>query len=316
MGYPLVTTGQVIKPVTSILTARMNEPSQFLYDKIMPKVPNITADIGEIFALGSNHNRSYSSQRGVWDESQHRIEFAYSRGNFYNIGYYDLEVYLADQLYKNFEAPLDLERDAGETLMHSLRIQRELAVASVLRDTTVITNNTTLVGGDQWSAYSTSTPVQDLKDVLTARRTATGLQFNSIIIPRPVIDTLKFHPDFTDQVVNLTIMDDEIIVSLLKKNFGFKNVFIGETTYLSSNEGQTEVYSDIWGDDVVVFYIPERVSLFTRSLGYTFELNGQPLRVTRYRAPNDTGNNIRTAMAFDQKLLDTSLAYVIKDTLA
>ncbi len=316
MGYPLVTSGQVIKPVTSILTARMNEPSQFLYDKIMPKVPNITADIGEIFALGTDHNRSYSSERGVWDESQHRIEFRYTRGNFYNLKYYDLEILLPDQLYKNFESPLDIERDAGETLMHSLRVQRELAVATALRDVTVLTNNTTLTGGDQWNNYGTSTPAQDIKDIIKARRTATGLQMNSIIIPRPVLDDLKFHPDFTDQVVNLTIMTDEMIVELLKKNFGFKNVFVGETTYLSSQEGQTEAYSDIWGKDVVIFYIPESVSLFNRSLGYTFELKGQPIRVTRYRHPNDVGNNIRTAMSFDQKILDTSLAYLIVNATA
>jgi len=150
----------------------------------------------------------------------------------------------------------------------------------------------------------------------SSARISAGYSMNSVLIPRAVLDVLKFHPDFTDQVSGIHYVDDEIIVSLIKKNLGVKNVLIGETTYITSNEGQTEAFGDVWGKDVIFFYKPDNVSLMQKSFGYTFELASDQLRVTRYRAPNDTGNNVRVAMNFDQKILDTNLAYLIKNAIA
>lgn len=316
MAYPRVVTGQIIKPVTNILIARKNEETQFLADQILPRVPNIKDEVGEIFAIGNDHLRTYNSERGVWDESQHRIEFNYTRDVFYRLKYYDLEVYLPDRFMDQFEDPMDPERDASVTLMQTLLLQKEKALADLMTSTTILTNNTTLAGSDQWSEYATSTPLQDLQTAKSSARITAGYSMNSILIPRAVLDVLKFHPDFTDQVATITYVDDEIIIALIKKNLGIKNVFIGESTYVTSNEGQTEAFGDVWGKDVVLFYKPDTVSLMQKSFGYSFELSNEPLRVTRYRAPNDTGNNVRVAMNFDQKILDTNLAYLIKNAIA
>ena len=316
MAYPRVVTGQIIKPVTNILIARKNEENQFLADKILPVVPNIKDEVGEIFAMGNDHLRSYNSERGVWDETQHRIEFNYTRDVFYRLKYFDLEMYLPDRFMDQFSDPLDPERDASVTLMQTLLLQKELALASLMTSTTILTNNTTLTGSDQWNETATSTPLQDMQTAKSSARISAGYSMNSVLIPRAVLDVLKFHPDFTDQVSGITYVDDEIIVSLIKKNLGVKNVLIGETTYITSNEGQTEAFGDVWGKDVIFFYKPDNVSLMQKSFGYTFELASDQLRVTRYRAPNDTGNNVRVAMNFDQKILDTNLAYLIKNAIA
>lgn len=311
MAFPDVVTGLIVKPVTQLLLARKNESQNYLADKVFPVVGGLKAEYGEIYAIGNDHMRSFNSERAVWDESQHRIEFRYSLNANYRIQYFDLSIYLPDRVINQYEAPTDPERDAGMTLMESLLLQREVALAGALTNTAIMTQNTALTGGDRWNQTGTSTPLADLRAAVAAVRANSGYRANSMIIPQDVLDALRNHPDFTDQIVNFTVMDEDGIVSLLKKNLKLTNIYVADSQMLTSNEGQTDAFSDVWGKNVVVFYRPDTARLFTKSLGYTFELAGQTVRATKTRNVSDSGWVLKVEMQWDQKILDTNLGYLL-----
>lgn len=315
MPFPKLSSARVDEQVTSILLAKTNEEKNFLADQILPVVPNIGQESGKILSIKNNHFRTYDSKRAVYDESQHRIEFQYSNNDSYQIDYYDLDIYIPQRVIDQVQDPADARRDAGMTLLNTMMLERDRALGALLTSTSVLTNNTTLSGSSQFSDYAGSRPDTVIETARTSVFTKSGREANCILLSRSVFNTLKLHPFFVNQTRALVYVSDEVLVQLLKDNFGFEHVFVGKTLSITTNEGQSESLASVWGNDVVVFYRPNSASLFEPSLGYTFKLAGKDLRASTRRHPDDIGDIERLEMAYQQKILDTDMAYLVKSAV-
>lgn len=312
MPFPTLNTGRVDKQVSSVLQAYTN--SDFIASGILPAVP-VAEESGKVAALENSHLRTYDSRRALYDESDHRMEFKVSNTDSYQVEYYDLSVYVPDRLQQQLQTPFDARRDAGISALQALMLERENALATAFTSTAVLTNNVTLSGTDQFSDFTNSTPEDVFEDARTAVHAAIGREANAVYMSRAVFNTLKRHPFFLGLVKGVSVLSPDGLMTLLKDYFEVKYVFIGKSIKVTSNEGQTETKSVVWGNDVVFFYRPESPSLYEPSLGYQFTLSGDNVRAVSRRHSNDKGDIIEAQWAYQDKILDTNCAYLIKSAI-
>lgn len=314
MPFPTLVSGRVDTLVTNVLQAYTNE--NFIAGKILPTIPNLAEESGKIGGISNDHLRVYTSKRGVYDENQHRMEFKYTQDDSYQIEYCDLEVYVPDRLAKQVQKPFVAKRDAGIVTLQALMLEREVALATAMTSTAILTNNTTLSGTSQYSDFVSSTPEDDFETARTTIQAATGREANSVYMSRKVFNTLKRHPFFLNLVKGIKVFSGSALVELIKDYFEVKNVFVGSAIKVTSAEGQSETKGSVWGNDVVFFYRPDSASLFEPSFGYQFALSDMNLRADVRRHENDLGDIVRTMWAYQDKILDTNCAYLIKDAVA
>lgn len=312
MSFPTLQSGRVDTLVSNILQAYTNP--NFIASQILPPV-SVVEESGKIGAISNNHLRVYTSKRGVYDENQHRMEFKYTQDDSYQIDYCDLEVYVPDRLAKQVQKPFDARRDAGVVVLQALMLEREAALATLMTNTSILTQNTTLSGTSLYTDFVNSTPEDDFETARTAIQQATGREANSVYMSRKVFNTLKRHPFFLNLVKGVRVLSGSVLQELIKDYFEVKNVIIGSAIKLTTNEGQSETKGQVWGNDVVFFYRPDSASLFEPSFGYQFTLTGQTMRADLRRHENDLGDIVRNMWAYQDKILDTSCAYLIKSAV-
>lgn len=314
MAFPKLQNGRVDKQVTNVLLAYTNP--EFVAPQILPTVPNLKEESGLIASLGNEHFRVYDSVRTLYDESEHRMEFKISNDKRYNIEYHDLELYLPDRLQNQIDLPFNVRRDGGISLMQAMMLEREAGLASAMTSTSILTNNTTLSGTSQFNDFTNSDPASVIEQARTSVQNKTGYEANSILMSRKVFNTLKRHPFFLNLVRGVNVLSANGLIQLMKDYFEVENVIIGKTIYNSAKEGQTESLTQLWGNDLVVFYRPQTASLLAPSFGYNFALQGENLRATVRRHHNDKGDILGLDYAYQDKILDVNAAYLVKSAVA
>lgn len=303
------------KLLTSVLLAYTN-PS-FVADRILPTVPGLKDDTGDIPQLGTSHLRQYRSKRALYDQSQHRMEFSYSHDQKYSIEYYDLETYVPDVIINQQESPFNAERDGAIATMEALKLEREMGLAEAMTSTAILTNNTTLSGTSQLNDYANS----DLASVAETARTSVqnkiGREANKVHMNRKVFNTLKNHPFFLEKVKNTSYLSGALLMQLMKDEWEVDEVIVGNAIYVNSKEGQTETKTQVWGNDIVFFYTPSAASLMAPSFGYNLQASSKPLRGTKRREPMaDKGLLVGAEWGYQDLILDVNAAYLVKNAVA
>ena len=226
---------------------------------------------------------------------------------------YGLEGEIDDEERKNAASPLDLDVDTTEIVTDMVLNNREKRVADLVLSTSVITNNITLAGGDQWSDYANSDPLDDVK---TARTTiyigAPGYAPNVMLMGYYAFEALKLHPDIKE-IIKYT---ERAIVTrqLLASVFEVDEVLIGKVIRRTSKEGAPDAFTDVWGKDVLLFFRENRPSLKRVSFGY--QMRTSDLRVFRYREDKRDTDVIRVSEKQDEKIVSGAVAYLIKAAVA
>ena len=222
---------------------------------------------------------------------------------------YGLEGEIDDEERKNAASPLDLDVDTTEIVTDMVLNNREKRVADLVLSTAVITQNITLTGGDQWTDYANSDPLDDIKNArLSIYGTAPGYTPNVMLMGYLVFEALKLHPDIKEIVkyTERAIITRQILAAV----FEVDEVLIGKVIRRISKEGQTDQFADVWGKDVLLFYRENRPSLKRASFGYQFRTND--LRVFRYREDKKDTDVIRVSEKQDEKIVSGALAYLVK----
>lgn len=312
MPFPNLVTGRVDKPVTNVLQAYTND--NFIAGLILPTLP-VKEESGLVGALENNHLRVYTSKRSLYDTGEHRMEFKYTQDDSYKIEYYDLEAYVPDRLQNQLQTPFDARRDAAFVTKQALMLEREVALATALHSTAILTQNVTLSGTSQFNDYANSNPDTVIETGRSAIQSAIGREANSMYLSRKVFNTLKRHPFFLEMVKGVKVFDGRVLAQLIKDFFELENLYVGSAIKVTSKEGQTEAKGQVWSNDIVLFYKPAASSLYEPSLGYQFTLSGQNVRASNRRHVSDQGDVERVEWAYQDKILDTNCGYLIKDAV-
>jgi hypothetical protein len=311
-------TTQTRAIVDKLLTGVSNQliPVGFIAEMILP-ILRVKQRTGKIGKYGNNHLRIINSLHS--GKGGYRVGEAVVRSSdSYAIQNHALKEFVTQEDKDNVELPFDAEKDTVINLTVPLQLEKEFGLASVLGNTSIITNNTTLSGTSQFSDYDDSDPLTVTKTARLAVRNACGVAPNKVAMDYNVAETLRNHPQLLDKLgykYNRSggLTDDE-----LARVLSVKKVLISEAMYNSAKEGQTDVLSPVWGKHLIYITAPDSAQVRQKSLGYDLGLTGRkPRQVHKSMVDEPVGSTkIMVLDDYEQLLTDVTCAYLIKNSIA
>jgi len=240
---------------------------------------------------------------------------------------YALQIPVTDEERENADRPLDPDRDGTELVTSKILLKREQRM-QILATTAAnyhTAHSVTLAGATQWSAYTTSTPIADLKTGLRKVHSALFMEPNLAVIPYQVMSVMEDHPDFIERIKYSQpgVITADIIASVV----GLQNTIVPGVGFDNTgNPGGTPVLAYLWGKDVVLAWVPPRAGLKTPAFAYEFVWRypgGQSQVAERWRSNERKSDLVRVSRRYDLKFIandDTTglsnAGYLIKAAVA
>ena len=203
-----------------------------------------------------------------------------------------------------------------KTVTQSLLIAREKRVADMVQLASNYdpSNQVTLAGASQWSDTVNSTPVADIRTGRAAVKSDMGLYPNVAIFGDEAWNTFIDHPDVIAAIYganNFGILTEDQVAT----KFGYTKVIVGRSFY---NIEATAVNADLWGDNVVMAYVPqsptERADIYTPMFGASFQHNmTPPLVQSYYQDESKKVELIEATLLGNEALLMPDAGYLISD---
>lgn len=242
-----------------------------------------------------------------------------STGTYFAVEH-SLQIPVTDEERKNADNPLSPDRDGTEIVTSKVMLGRERAIQTLSHTAGNYASGhtTTLSGTSQWNDYTNSDPIGVLR---VGKRTIHSKIFrepNTLVMPYAVMSTLEDHPDFLERIKysERAIFSPELLGAIL----GFRKIVVPGVGINTAPLGQAESLAYLWGNDVVMAYVPDRPGLKIPAYGYEFTWEGQT--VDRWRENPRKSDIIRVSRAYDHKMtaldsLGKQIAgYLIIDAIA
>lgn len=305
----LVQQDVVIDPALSQVSIKYSNDS-FIADQIFPIV-RVSKQTGKYYIYDKSNLRVDKTNRAV-GSGANEVDFGLSTAAF-SCDDHALKGFVADEIQDQAEAALNPLVDETEMLTEKLMLDREVNLAAVINATGTMTQNTTLSGTSQWSDYSNSDPIGDIRTARTTVHAATFKKPNTLILGKQVFDMLCDHPDIVERVKYSAL--GVITAELLARVFQLEKVLVGEAGKNSAVQGQTDSLAYVWGKHAVVCYIAPKVGLKTLTLGLTFTYKDR--MVKRWRDEDREGTYVRIGQDnYVQKLVAVGCGYLVYNAIA
>jgi hypothetical protein len=240
-----------------------------------------------------------------------------------------LQVAVTDEERENADAPLSPDRDGTELVTAKVLLGREIAIKNLVTTTTNYATgmSVTLSGTTQWSDYTNSDPILNIRTGMRAVHAKMFMEPNLAVIPYLVMSTLEDHPDIIERIKysERAILTPEIIASV----FGIQRVIVpgvGVGSGAVGAAGNALSVGYLWGKDVLLAWVPGRAGMRTPAFGYEFTW-GSPY-VDRWREDKRKSDLIRYQRRYDLKLVGVEInpgsgdfgksiaGYLIKNAIA
>jgi len=131
-------------------------------------------------------------------------------------------------------------------------LAREKRVADLIFNTASYdtANKTALAGNDQWSAFDTSDPIEDILEAMDA----CIMKPNIMVLGNSVWTVLRRHP----KVINATNRNSGdagvAVRASVAELFEFEEILIGQGLLNTSRKGQVPSFSRVWGNYCALIY--------------------------------------------------------------
>lgn len=291
-------------------------PKSSICEQILPKLTS-KETTGKIGRYGNQHLRIVQSVKG--GKGKYRQVDSVTRSTTgYDIEGHGLTDLVTKEDYRNVLAPFKAEEDVTLALSTILWVEKEKALADQLGNTSVLTQNTTLVGADQWNNHVSSAPLDDITLAHLAVYDGCGEEANTAIMSKEVWDYLSYHPQFLDALGFKQNRPGGLTEQELAKVLKVQKLLIGKMKYNSAKEGQSDVLSSVWGKNFVLAVCPETPAIGQISLGYHVMYEGEaPRKVYKQSLFNPPGaTEILVEDSYDQLLVQVNAAYLVKNAVA
>lgn len=172
------------------------------------------------------------------------------------------------ELRDNADSPYDMERDSTLLVTGLLQLRRERAFAVEHMATGAWGTDFTIT--NKWSDYGLSTPLADMRAQQRIGRRQIGRKMNKWVLGDLVWQRLQDHPDLIQRLPDNSLRSPTRaqLAALLE----IDEIMVGEAMFTTSPEGTAEAsvsYADVWDDDALCIYVPDRPALMTPAAGYT-----------------------------------------------
>lgn len=322
---PTLSDVHVNKPLTNISVAFLQDQKAFIATRLFPIVP---------VEKQSDVYFTYSTSDLMRDDMRPRAPSTESAGSGYGIDNtanyyckpYALHQDVSDQLLANADSPLKPESDATRILAQKMMIGRErLWATAYIAGSTWASNwqgKAATPGANeflQWDAAS-SDPIKDIAKADAVIHGLTGFHANKLVVARNVYQILKNHSAVLDRVKYT--QKGPVTLDLLAGIMDLDEVLVADGIYNSAAEGATASLSYIISKKALLCYSAPAPSIMAPSAGYCFswKQNGaagnESIRTKRFRMEHLAATRVESEIAFDFKLVSTSLGLYLYDVIA
>ncbi|MGG1263842.1 hypothetical protein [Brevibacillus laterosporus] len=237
---------------------------------------------------------------------------------------YDEEIANADEarIY-------NLKEMAAKQVKAKLLLNKELQSAALLTNP----NNfhadlrTSFGGADnpaKWSDFDNSNPVMDIFKLREKAERLGAMDFNALVLSKPVYNILKMHPKLKALTSNGLVQPEFVSDEAIKQLLGIEKLIIAngrKATSAQRRVGEGGLTNYIWGNNAVLMYLPSSAGRDTPAAAYTFQWTNPQANVvgaqkTReyYDEPSKT-LWIETEEWFAQKVVSKLGAVVLPDVV-
>ena len=289
-------------------------PEGYIADAVLP-FKQVVQSSGKVGIYGKDHlriERSYTGGRGQY----RRVEGVSRTSTTYMVESHGLEGMVSEDDYRNVELPFDAEKDETLGLTTMIMLEKEKVLADALTSTSIITQNVTLAGTDQYNDYSGSDPIGDFLAARNAVYDGCGLPPNKAVMDWKTFNTLAYHPGILDALGYTQNRAGQLNEAEMAKAMGVDKLLIGKVQYNSAAEGQTAVLAPVWGKSIVFYHAPDKLGKYQQSLGLRVGFSDSR-RVFKFDSVNPpNGSLILVDDHYDWVITEVGAAYLIKDSIA
>ncbi|HMS05355.1 MAG TPA: hypothetical protein PKD73_06130 [Burkholderiaceae bacterium] len=301
---------RLVDPIlTSLAVGYTNE--QLVADQLMP-FAYVDKEGGKIPKFGVEHFKVYNTERALRAKSNRIVPE--------DIGTVDVALDEHDLEYpidyrEDADSALPLQARATNTVVEAIRLRHEKMVADLVQNPASYAagNKIALSGTSCFSDKTNSDPEGVISDAKAAVRGKVVREPNTMVIGYTAWRALKLHPKLrailADTRPRLMALAD------LREIFEVPNIVVGKAVVASD----TGALSDIWGDNIVLAYVPNvpgaaQRSPYEPSFGYTLRKKGNPVVDTR--TEDGKLELIRNTDIFRPFLLGADAGYLISNCVA
>lgn len=227
------------------------------------------------------------------------------------------EAPLDDDTKDNSLTQLQIDKTMSEYATSKVLMKLETDAAALLQTAGSYASTVTLSGTGQWSNLTQSDPigvVQTGKEVIRAK---TGRYPDTMTISAAVLSKLVQNAQILSRIQGVQRQGTaDITLELLATILGVKRILVGGPISITSAEGQTDTYADLWNDNVALTISDEPFQM-GRNFGVIWSRWGTGLMATdTYREENIRSTIYRSRAKYDFDVISSVSGYLIIDALA
>jgi hypothetical protein len=322
-------------PLTNLTIAFLQDANGFIADRVFPKV-GVSKKTDKYYIYNrADFNRTGQVQARAPRTQAPRVGMTLSQDT-YSAEVYSLATDFDFDTLANEDASLDIRSAGAQMLTHQLLIDREIKWANSYfaggiwgTDWDGVASAPSTAQVIQWSNYTTSTPIQDVTNIMRAVQLKSGgFKPNVMVVGKEVRDTLVNHPTILARLNGGATVTNPALVTdaKLAEIFGVEEFMVMETVKNTAAEGLTESNAFIGGKLAAFYYRPRSSGLMIPSAGYTFtwddleNASGHGITIKSYRgdylAIDGVAEVLEANLAYDHKVVSADLGAVIDSVIA
>jgi hypothetical protein len=308
----------VDKLLTNVSNGLFQEMTSFISERLLTPI-GVVQQSGLIGKYGTNHLRIHANSMGGEGKAPRVRLVQPDVSQTYLIEEHGLEDVCTPADYRNYELPFDAERDKTIALTYANLVAKEYALATAMgAAAATLTQNTTLVGSQQFNDFANSDPVGVILTARNTVRAACGYYPNVAWMEAAVYETLRVHPTIWDRLGFKYNQSGQLTQDNVAQALNVKKLLMAESIYDSSSEGQTSVMSPIWAKSLFFGVLADNPAIMQKSLGYHVFFQNQGVRSVFKQSIVNPPNALSIICKddYDQLLSDVACAYAVYEAIA
>lgn len=266
-------TARVVDPINTAIARGYKNDLAKIANLLFPIV-RVVARAGRIIVFGPDDYVLMDTRRAPGEDVK-RIQYGYADGT-YGLVDHALEGLVPQELREEGQAVpgIDLGAVAINNVQGTMDREREYQASVLARDPTKYPADHVYEPsvGDRWDSDG-SDPFKQIQDARLKIRSKIGRMPDLVVLGPRVAEYILVHPAVLGRLGNAEIK----IATLQHLELMFKcKVVIGEEV---SADPDTKVFSDMWGNDVILAYTTPKSlqAMGSPSFGYTYQLANYPV---------------------------------------
>lgn len=298
---PNIANVRVDKVLTNIAVGYA--PQNFIAEKIAPAVPVV--ELGGIyFEFGRESFKVRDTRRAIGGESN-EIEWDVAQKP-YAVRNYGLKSLLPDIVRDNADKPIDMQASTVLVVTEAMKLGYEKRIQAIAQDLATIANDG---AGIAWDAANCD-PEKNVRVAKELVRARIGKYPNRIMMNSTNRNNLVA---FLKAKSQISYGESATVTDLPPILWGMVPV-IPESVENTANLGQPAVISDVWGDDVLLYYVDPNPTVMTVSFMYTLRKTDKNFTVRRWRVEPREGEMFEVQLMQDEKLICVDAGQLITGT--